>query len=373
MTTAVQLPRRIAAIVLLFVTLLGGCTEAPRNLHLIIDDSNDVAAFGHEALQEWIDRCDLQDSACFCIWEVSPDCDTPTCMMSIGVPADWGDDVMDRQEQYISNLYRYIRSFPNAEPASFGLKVAGSVSPADTRDVILEHRKGSRPVLPDEMIRMVGAPLNVTVVLDRSSSMRCQPDSLGVCIAYDWWYPNAASRPGSTFRVILVGRRDGDARETCYQHVSESASSGEAYARCAAARGMLARMARCGDDCSAILDAVNVAARRLREENGIKVLILLSDLRERNQQYDFEDTPLPKPEKFCAWLRSRSLMPKLPDVEVVVAGSYDGPSEKTRSRSSTDVDRLQAIWAAMFKEMGITKEMVFHERLLDKYLNDIVD
>lgn len=104
---------------------------------------------------------------------------------------------------------------------------------------------------------------------------------------------------------------------------------------------------------SALVEALHVAAQRLREHAGPRQLVVLSDLRQVTPgTWNFERR-VPRTLDFQAWVDQQHLRASMPEgTALFVCGVHSLRGETRHAQSARMDERRRALWADVFARMG---------------------
>ena len=104
---------------------------------------------------------------------------------------------------------------------------------------------------------------------------------------------------------------------------------------------------------SAIAEAIKRSSLRIHND-GQTLFLILSDLREVNEAFNFEKV-VPTEKEFISWLEANALMPKFNGTtRIVVSGMHPcTPDNKTSRMTAENYDWLFKLWQAVFKKWGV--------------------
>jgi hypothetical protein len=211
------------------------------------------------------------------------------------------------------------------------------------------------------MVSTIPAPSqHQSVVCDVSAStlaFACNDNAL--LRAFDFWVARGLARPGSSLSVAVVGPSR-DTMRTVFDLSVPDRSLGERIAFILVARAQLAQLPGTyfKENSSAIIEAINVAVSKLRERQGRYTLIVLSDLRQFSNEWDFDDS-VPMSSTFLAWLKKTHLLPDLRDIHLRVCGMHSHRSPGRESYTAKRAAQLQEVWQRTFREAGASELKLF--------------
>ncbi len=291
------------------------------------------------AFDRWAQTAMRRPGSTFSVQVVRPGT-PPRLEFTACVPYGWGSGVMEAKATFLQE----------------GRRRAGKGGPAvppgcvPTRDLA-----GSVVVLgPQGRLALDGGgqARHVAVVCDQSDSMLgAACDTAALDAAYDGWLERSGAAVGSSFAIYGVGAsRDG--AERLFEVVAGRLPSGDRVARLVSARDRLAAGLDGAPTGSAIAEALSVAAAGLREQEGARELLVLSDLRQVSPgTWNFE-VSAPTPAAFDAWLRSKGLAVDLRGVEVRGCGLHHRRAPGARPYDAPLARRVEAVWKRSFEAMG---------------------
>lgn len=347
---AVVLPVLLAA-----AAVLAGCGAAPAAplpLHTEIVCPVDAggrllcpASERAAALAAWSDRALAHPGSRLTLWGAGMDRRSVRRRQIAEVPHHWGGGVLAAK----AALLQLART-------------ALATDDTDRDDVVsFSHDCAALPgettliVLGDTAVRLAprAEPMHLAVVCDLSDSvggLACTP---GVTAAlFDRWLAGGLA-PRASFTIQIVARsRDGVS--AAFAATVPDVSPGATAAFALATRAELAHSTELSMrvNASAIAEALHVAASDLREQPGRHALVLLSDLRQvTNGAWNFERS-IPSAGEFVSWLKQRSLVAPLRDVELIVCGLHHGHAPSSGPWDAAMAAQLEQVWRAAFREMG---------------------
>ncbi|MDO9016927.1 MAG: hypothetical protein Q8S73_20320 [Deltaproteobacteria bacterium] len=213
--------------------------------------------------------------------------------------------------------------------------------------------------------RLNGAPsqpparpqVNWLAVCDGSDSgtgQGCTPASLATVAGR--WVRAAAGRPGSTFTVMGVGTTRDGAAVLFQRRVPNGWGANAVAARQGFVRDLerdLGAMTITASG-SALVEALQVAARRLAESPGAHRLVVMSDLRQVTRGVWNFERELPRAPSFQAWIDEQHLRATLPMGSVLfVCGVHSLRGPARRAQSARMDERRRALWGDVFARMGV--------------------
>lgn len=107
---------------------------------------------------------------------------------------------------------------------------------------------------------------------------------------------------------------------------------------------------------SAVWEAIFIATKRLNEQEGDKVLVIYSDLRQHTPgRWNFEKKIPEGIDEFIEWAEEEYLVPEFePNMEVVVCGFSPLPANADTLRTTPRAyGRLGEFWKRLFEKYGI--------------------
>jgi len=207
-------------------------------------------------------------------------------------------------------------------------------------------------------------PINVALLLDCSSSVSegrgsIEGDILQIGM---WWAEQGMRRDGGSFEVMIIGRGIDDVtlffskrcpdefRAPVYESKRQWLKDFQAELR-----GLPSRLPT--DQGSAVLEAIFRASHRLSESNGEKILIIYSDFRQVNRDFNFE-VSIPDMTMLKRWLRQQNLTPELNGIRLLVIGFKPYPPNATTPKiTPEEYGKLYNLWSSLFEEWGVKVKM----------------
>ena len=201
-------------------------------------------------------------------------------------------------------------------------------------------------------------PIHLVVVYDGSDSgLGLVANAEAVAQAFNGWVRDAIHLPGASFSLLLVGKTRDTAREAVRVMVPQTWGAGVSQAKkrfIVQVREAIATADLSGGG-SAIAEAIQIAALRLRERQGVWHMLILSDMRQVTpRQWNFERS-VPQPEAFILWLKQARLLADLPGISVRVAGMHARRGPKAPEFTAEQEARLHQVWREALKGMGATE------------------
>jgi hypothetical protein len=137
-------------------------------------------------------------------------------------------------------------------------------------------------------------------------------------------------------------------------------SAGERISLLVVARAQLAQLpgTSYGENASAIAETIHAVVSTLRERQGRHALIILSDLRQLSNEWDFDEA-IPKSSTFLAWLKKTHLLPDLQGIHLRVCGMHAHRSPGRRPYTAKRAAQLQEVWQRTFREAGASEVKLF--------------
>jgi hypothetical protein len=110
------------------------------------------------------------------------------------------------------------------------------------------------------------------------------------------------------------------------------------------------------DNGSAIAEAIYRASLRVQDK-GETTIYVLSDMREVNQVFNFENK-VPEAKEFIDWLDANSIKPEFTQsTRLVVCGFHPYSPDDTSRMTAQNYERLMKLWKAVFEHWGIEAEI----------------
>lgn len=211
----------------------------------------------------------------------------------------------------------------------------------------------------------VSEPVNLILLIDCSSSVSAEKGPLKKQIVETgkWWAEQAMSRDGGRFEVLIIGSGIDDVRLLASKQLPTSWEVPIYQSKKKWATGFEKELDSLADHLpsdqgSAIFEAVFRASERLSELSGEKILVIHSDLRQVNKDFNFERSV---PESLAViehWLIKQDLNPELSGVQVLVTGFKPyPPNAKTSRISPADYGRLRKLWISLFEKWGVNSKL----------------
>jgi hypothetical protein len=215
----------------------------------------------------------------------------------------------------------------------------------------------------------VSEPVNLILLIDCSSSVSAErgPLKKHIIETGKWWAGQAMSRDGGKFEVLIIGNGIDDVRLLFSKQLPTSWEIPIYQSKKKWASGFERELDSLADylpsdQGSAIFEAVFRASERLSELSGEKILIINSDLRQVNKDFNFERSVPESLSVIEHWLIKQDLNPELSGVRVSVTGFLPCPPSPNTSRiSPADYGRLRRLWISLFEEWGVNAKL--HESL----------
>ncbi len=219
----------------------------------------------------------------------------------------------------------------------------------------------------------VPEPLNLILLVDWSSSLIDGRDLIKSDIkeASSWWGQQASGKDGGRLEIMVIGTGIDDVGLVYSKHcpASFNAPVYEFKKRWMNDFEMeldsaLEKLPSNGG--SGIIEAMFRATYRLSEFEGKKVLIVFSDMREVNNDFNFENS-IPEERAFYLWVDHRYLTPKFDGVTILITGFRPyPPNTTTKKLTPFDFGRLREFWLSLFHTWGADVRIT--ERLTIKNL-----
>ncbi len=294
----------------------------------------------------------------FSVIELHPGQNTYAMLINITIPKAWGGRRNNRKAQFHANSTETIKQVIQNGPA-----VVLSFSP----DGLLDHTTGSTKiyVIPNNLSNSWHTvkeyivsphnkeniqPFNLSVVCDISDSthfLACNSNNLAA--AYELFVNNALKSGGGSFMVWYVGAGRQSSSRMFFYSVS-GRTPGEQMAFMLVKRGEITglKLPKERGSSSAIVQALGLAADDLKERNGRRVALMLTDGRQVDALTGINlERRIPSPEAFVKVLEQTGQLPDLSGVEVQMygLGSYV-------SNSALVDKKLEECWKELFKRCG---------------------
>lgn len=112
---------------------------------------------------------------------------------------------------------------------------------------------------------------------------------------------------------------------------------------------------------SGILESIFRASQILNEVSEHNILLIFSDMREVNSEWNFEKE-VPEFKEFKKWAEEQHLIPEFkPNTKIIICGFKPYPSNKDTTKiTSTDYFNIRQVWTSLFKDWHI-KAYFFEE------------
>ncbi|HVE70634.1 MAG TPA: hypothetical protein VNI54_04635 [Thermoanaerobaculia bacterium] len=343
----------LAAIILAtLATACGGPYPSPQH-HLVLVPDLQRTADAAPQLETWMRDSLTAAGSTFRVCAPNADAEGARCTAPIIVPVRWGPHVLRAKAAFRADSMRMLQ---DAAGSLVRWQSARSVEfPPDT---VLSADRTTVPVDLARWATGTSLARHVILLCDRSPSIgtadACSMASL--LALYDRWLGRAAPE-GSSLTILRIGRD----LPTTAELFSVQTPAGSAAARLLALLDARARVAalpleRDRDAGSAIVEAMYIAADRLRTRTGEKEIVLLSDGRQLSALGDF-DTTIPNPEPFIAAIRNAGLAPDLRHVEFGLCGfHFGGLREGAPQRAAARADQARrSAWTAAGAAFGPTR------------------
>jgi hypothetical protein len=172
-----------------------------------------------------------------------------------------------------------------------------------------------------------------------------------------WWAAEAMHRRGGVLEVIIIGNGIDDITTVfstgCPKFLDAPVyDSKNKWIRTLEAQLQNLSKELPSNGGSAIIEAIFRASHRLSELEGEKILIVYSDMREVNQDLNFE-VSIPNEITVKDWVRQQHLSPPLQNIKVFVTGFLPYPPNPTTSKiTPVQFDELQRVWVSLFQQWG---------------------
>lgn len=317
------------------------------------------------AFEGWVTDAIYKPGSAFTVWTSGPDRNSYNQVLLIGIPAFWGEGVLEKKASFLRATREQIDNLN-----TFGQKgtiLPDGFVPPDTASVrtLVVFSPGLPAVVGQNLSESATAghakieSFHASVVVDLSNSMAVSPQS-DLMRAFDGWLVDGLITPGATFTVYLAGNSYDTARRIYSVTVPELPPAPRTAALLGA-RNELSHILTSftGDNASAIAEAIAVAVSELREHRGRYCLFLLSDLRQFNPSvWNFEGS-IPSGENYIKWLRREALFVDLHDIPVVACGLHNHRGRGAGAYDARLAAELRQTWEVALKSMGAPKVKMF--------------
>lgn len=198
-------------------------------------------------------------------------------------------------------------------------------------------------------------PVHWVVVYDGSNSgLELVANKESLQQTFGRWVRQALYLPGSSFRILLVGRSRDTAREMAHIRVPAAWGAGVRQAQkrfVLECRRALAGLELEGGG-SAIAESIQLAAAQLRERDGERQLLVFSDLRQYTPSVWNFERAVPAAEAFIVWLEREQLLANLRGIGVEVAGVHARRGPDAAEFTAAQEAQLRQVWQAALERMG---------------------
>jgi len=105
---------------------------------------------------------------------------------------------------------------------------------------------------------------------------------------------------------------------------------------------------------SAIWEGIFITTERLNKQEGEKILVIYSDMRQYTPgKWNFEKE-VPSVQEFKKWAEKERLIPEFKDIQITICGFQPLPANtQTTKITSKNYGKLREFWTKLFKEYGI--------------------
>jgi hypothetical protein len=366
--------------VLLFLGIVQGCLvtgcggdatgdagETPMHYHMVCvspADTQTAPCDSTESLslfQTWVQEALSLPQSTFSIWSVDPARNQYHHYFTACIPPTWGASVWKKKADFITRARQGLTGIQHGQPVQDDCHPPEPQTPGVHQLAVSPADASLHPEVLEKVASASPAPsFNQSVVCDASAStlgVACNATSL--LRAFDFWVAEGLARPGSSLSVSIVGPSR-DTMRTVFDLSVPDRSAGERLAILLVARAQLAQLPgqSYGENASAIVEAIHVAASKLRERQGRYALIVLSDLRQLSSEWDFDEA-IPQSSTFLAWLKKTHLLPDLRSIHLRVCGMHSHRSPGRRPYTAKRAAQLQELWQRTFHEAGASELRLF--------------
>lgn len=348
-------------VVVLVVGLSGACSAPPVPQHeVVVVSAPDRASDATPLVEAWM-RAQLSTAG-----SSIQVCAPAQCIAPIVVPSRWGANVLRTKVAFAEQTVRALADAAHhpdrwhpAEAGSFPESTVMHAAPEAALPIDVGQWDGRRT-----------APFHLVLLCDRSRSVGAADGCTQTSLVriFDRWLERA-SVAGSSLTVLRIGTDLASTAEV----FAVSTPDGPTPVRLLALLAARARLARVVlDDAeagSAIVEALYVAADRLRLRTGAKEILLLTDSRQVSVIADFDRT-IPQPRTFVAAAQAAGLAPDLGEMRVTFCGANFhglGPDSIRGATPMTDANAeraRRAAWEAAVSAFG-AREVQFVTRCRD--------
>lgn len=214
-------------------------------------------------------------------------------------------------------------------------------------------------------------PVNMVVVCDRSSSsgdgLACS--EIAAANAAKAWAEKAAEEGDGHFELLVIGKGVGDAVVFLTEDVPPRFTPPFRKSKQKWIAGVHSKVSAAAlpmvPNGSAIAEAVYRAATRLSGQNGQKLIVVMSDLRQVSQgKWNFERI-VPKSEEFVAWVRQEVPL-DLSGINPYLCGFHPSSPAGIPRVKISELESIKNIWRKTFEAWGvrdlrITEECLFND------------
>jgi hypothetical protein len=310
----------------------------------------------------WVKEAIFLPHSTFSIWTVDSTGQHYRHVSTACVPTHWKAPVWKNKADFITRVRQAVTSTQQGQREQNDCHPPEPQAPGIHQLTVSPSETSLHPDVLEQVASASPAPrLHQGVVCDVSAStlaVACNATSL--LRAFDFWVAEGLARPGSSLSVAVVGQTR-DTMRTVFELSVPDRSVGERIAYLLGARAQLAQLPSSyfAENASAIIEATHATVSTLREREGRYALIMLSDLRQLSNEWDF-DAAIPQPAAFVAWLKKTHLLPDLRDFSSVqVCGMHTHRSPGRGLHTARDTAQLQEVWLRTFREAGAPEVKLF--------------
>ena len=359
---------RVSVLLAFLVTAVPGCArtensplDLPKHLEVVCDGVY-VPERVTGIFDRWVRETIGKAGSSFGVWAVGPDRHSYHRLFLGRIPDTWGSNVMQAKTAFIRVCRGRLGSLTLSSPPECLSGLASPLLPGDmgrhevhVLSVDISLRAG-----PDGAGS--GKPLHAAVISDRSSSMRDILDDQGSAIrdAFDRWVRKAGTLKESTFNAYVVDQSYASTRRNFFVAVPPF-SLGERVAYVLGGRRELLQ-AECrdvGKNASAVVEALNVAVREMKDRPGGHELLILSDMRQFTPGVWNFERAVPEAEAFLSWLKREGLDIDLSGISITVCGFHNHRSPEASAFSARTFADIQGLWRTVFQKMGADEVRFF--------------
>jgi hypothetical protein len=341
--------------------------ETPRHYHLVCvspEDAQTEPCDGSEGLSlfnAWVQEAISLPHSTFSVWSVDSARQHYRHVSTACVPTHWQAPVWKNKADFIIRARQAISGTQPGQPGQDDCHPPKPQAPGIHQLAVSGSARSLHPDVVEQLVSAIPAPPHhQAIVCDVSAStLSFACDGNALLRAFDFWVAQGLVRPGSSLSVALVGPSR-DTMRTVFDLRVPDRSIAERIAIILVARAQLAQLPGTyfKENASAIIEAINAAVSRLRERQGRYALIVLSDLRQLSNEWDFDDS-VPSSSTFLAWLKKSHLLADLRDIPVRVCGMHAHRSPGRESYTARRAAQLQEVWERTFREAGASEVKLF--------------